>query len=177
MLKKAKHAGLVTNLELCSLPAEKIYEIVTPCLQFLDLLIVNDFEICAIAGMDVNPSQPTDLTVCEAAALEVLNSGKMQLLAVHFPEGAFAITRQGNIFKKSSVAIPNEEIIGTNGAGDAFAAGFLYALHENMDVETAIRLGHATAATSVRGIGTSDTVESYKRCLEIADEWGWRDAM
>ena len=177
VLKKAKHAGLVTNLELCSLPAEKIYEIVTPCLQFLDLLIVNDFEICAIAGMDVNPSQPTDLTVCEAAALRVLNSGKMQLLAVHFPEGAFAITRQGNIFKKSSVAIPNEEIIGTNGAGDAFAAGFLYALHENMDVETAIRLGHATAATSVRGIGTSDTVESYKRCLEIADEWGWRDAV
>ena len=46
-----------------------------------------------------------------------------------------------------------------------------------MDVETAIRLGHATAATSVRGIGTSDTVESYKRCLEIADEWGWRDAV
>ena len=45
-----------------------------------------------------------------------------------------------------------------------------------MDIETAIISGHAVAATSVRGIGTSDTVESFKRCREIAEEWGWRDA-
>ena len=176
VLKKAKHAGLVTNLELCSLSAKKIYKIVTPCLQFLDLLIVNDFEICAIAGMDVNPAQTTDLAACKSAAREVLSSGTMQLVTVHFPEGAFTVTRQGGFFNHPSVAIPDNKIIGTNGAGDAFAAGFLYALHENMDIETAIKSGHAVAATSVRGIGTSDTVESFKRCREIAEEWGWRDA-
>ena len=100
----------------------------------------------------------------------------MQLVTVHFPEGAFTVTRQGDFFNHPSVAIPDNKIIGTNGAGDAFAAGFLYALHENMDIQTAIISGHAVAATSVRGIGTSDTVESFKRCREIAEEWGWRDA-
>ena len=52
---------------------------------------------------------------------------------------------------------------------------FSYALHENMGIETAIITGHAAAA-SVRGIGTSDKVESFQRSREIANKWGWRDA-
>lgn len=176
VLKKAKTEGIITNLELCSISAKKIYELVKPCLQFLDLLIVNDFEICAISGMELNPEQPTDFDACKAAARDVLRSGTMHLVAVHFPEGAFAYTRDGNFYSHPSVAIPETAIIGTNGAGDAFAAGFLYALHENMGIETAIITGHAAAAASVRGIGTSDKVESFQRSREIANKWGWRDA-
>jgi sugar/nucleoside kinase (ribokinase family) len=100
----------------------------------------------------------------------------MELVVVHFPEGAFVYTRDGNFYSHPSVAIPENEIIGTNGAGDAFAAGFLYALHENMDVEKSIVSGHSAAAASVRGIGTSDSVESFQRSREIANKWGWRDA-
>ena len=176
VLKKAKSEGLITNLELCSISAEKIHELVNPCLHFLDLLIVNDFEICAISGMELNPEQPTDFNACKVAACNVLKSGTMQLVAVHFPEGAFVYTRDGNFYSHPSVAIPETEIRGTNGAGDAFAAGFLYSLHENMNVETAIISGHSAAAASVRGIGTSDSVESFKRSREIANKWGWRDA-
>ena len=176
VLKKAKTGGLITNLELCSISAKKIYELVNPCLQFLDLLIVNDFEICAISGMELNPEQPTDFDACKAAARDVLRSGTMHLVAVHFPEGAFVYTRDGNFYSHPSVAIPETVIIGTNGAGDAFAAGFLYALHENMGIETAIITGHSAAAASVRGIGTSDKVESFQRSREIANKWGWRDA-
>ena len=177
VLKKAKTGGLITNLELCSISAKKIYELVNPCLQFLDLLIVNDFEICAISGMELNPEQPTDFDACKAAARDVLRSGTMHLVAVHFPEGAFVYTRDGNFYSHPSVAIPETAIIGTNGAGDAFAAGFLYALHENMSIETAIITGHSAAAASVRGIGTSDKVESFQRSREIANKWGWRDAL
>ena len=126
--------------------------------------------------MELNPEQPTDFDACKAAARYVLRSGTMHLVAVHFPEGAFVYTRDGNFYSHPSVAIPETAIIGTNGAGDAFAAGFLYALHENMGIETAIITGHSAAAASVRGIGTSDKVESFQRSREIANKWGWRDA-
>ena len=126
--------------------------------------------------MELNPEQPTDFDACKAAARDVLRSGTMHLVAVHFPEGAFVYTRDGNFYSHPSVAIPETAIIGTNGAGDAFAAGFLYALHENMGIETDIITGHSAAAASVRGIGTSDKVESFQRSREIANEWGWRDA-
>ena len=176
ILKKAKTAGLITNLELCSISAKKIYELVNPCLHFLDLLIVNDFEICAISGMELSPEQTTDFDACKVAARDVLRSGAMQLVAVHFPEGAFVYTRDGTFYSHPSVAIPEAAIMGTNGAGDAFAAGFLYALHENMSIETAIITGHSAAAASLRGIGTSDQVETFQRSREIANKWGWRDA-
>ena len=96
--------------------------------------------------MELNPEQPTDFDACKAAARDVLRSGTMHLVAVHFPEGAFAYTRDGNFYSHPSVAIPETAIIGTNGAGDAFAAGFLYALHENMGIETAIITGHAAVS-------------------------------
>ena len=176
VLKKAKAARLITNLELCSISAKKIYELVNPCLQFLDLLIVNDFEICAISGMELSPEQTTDFDACKVAARDVLRSGTMQLVAVHFPEGAFVYTRDGTFYSHPSVAVPEAAIMGTNGAGDAFAAGFLYAIHENMSIETAIITGHSAAAASLRGIGTSDQVETFQRSREIAKKWGWRDA-
>ena len=60
-----------------------------------------------------------------------------------FSRRSLVYTRDGNFYSHPSVAIPETAIIGTNGAGDAFAAGFLYALHENMGIETAIITGHS----------------------------------
>jgi sugar/nucleoside kinase (ribokinase family) len=175
VLKKARAEGIKTNLELCSIPAERMAEIVRPCLAHLDLLIVNDFEIAAIAGRARGHEDDVDIGACLIAAREVLAEGAMQFLAVHFPGGAIALTRDGAEFRKSSVAVPPEEIIGANGAGDAFAAGTLYGLHQGWGLDETVALGHAAAAASLRGVGTTDAVEPWQRCLEIASDWGWRD--
>ena len=45
-----------------------------------------------------------------------------------------------------------------------------------MSIETATITGHSAAAASLRGIGTSDQVETFQRSREIANKWGWRDA-
>lgn len=73
-----------------------------------------------------------------------------------------------------SVNIPDAEKIGANGAGDAFAAGFLYGYHEGYSVENAIRLAHATAASCLRSTSTVETVVSVKEVLDLAAKWGWR---
>jgi len=177
ILKKARAAGIETNLELCSIPAERIATIVRPCLAHLDLLIVNDFEIAALAGKATDHEGDVDLATCWEAARTVFAQGAMQFLAVHFPGGAIALTRDGDEIHKPSVAVPSEAVVGANGAGDAFAAGVLYGLHEEWSPGEAIALGHAAAATSIRSLGTTDAVESWRQCLEIASEWGWRNAI
>ncbi|GIS13249.1 MAG: hypothetical protein CM15mP115_24000 [Alphaproteobacteria bacterium] len=53
VLKKARKAGIKTNLEMCSLPAQRLVEVVTPCLGHLDYLIINDFEVAALANRPV----------------------------------------------------------------------------------------------------------------------------
>ena len=173
VLVKAHTAGLLTNLELCSLAPNRIATLARPCLPHLDLLIVNDFEIGAIAAESTVTGGRADVAACIRAAKIALSAGSMQFVVVHFPAGAIAVSRDGSIVTRPSVRVPAQEIVGANGAGDAFAAGFLYAYHEGWTVPDAIRLAHAVAAASLRGISTTETVETWQACLAFGESCGW----
>ena len=155
-MRAAQAAGLKTNFDMCSLPAERLYGIMLPCLKHLDYLIVNAFEIAAIAGRPIAQVPDTDLENCVANALHVLNKGAMELVIVHFPTGSVLVTKSGQRLIFPSVNIPSDMIAGTNGAGDAFAAGALYGLHQEWRLEQVLELAHAAAAASMRHIGTTD---------------------
>ncbi len=86
-LKKARAAGLMTNLELCSIAPEQVAALVRPCLPHLDLMIVNDHEIGAVAGIPTVTKNGADIPACLEAAKTVLAKGAMQLVVVHFPAG------------------------------------------------------------------------------------------
>ena len=130
VLKSAKAAGLETNIELASADPAKLAMATKPCLPFLDLLTVNDSEIGAIADVPTVNDGKTDPGACIHAAKIVLDQSTAKLIAVHFPDGAIVVTRDGKAMTRPSVDVPDDVIVGANGAGDAFAAGFLYALHE-----------------------------------------------
>ena len=174
VLKRARAEGLKTNLELASIDREQLANLVRPCLPHLDLIIVNDSEIGALSGMDTLPGGVTDISACERAARHVLEKGVMEFVVVHWPTGAIAVTRDGSIFTKPSTQIPRSVIASANGAGDAFAAGMLYGLHEGWRIDEALTLAHASAAASLRSLSTTGAVESWRKCLELAGLWGWR---
>lgn len=174
VLKKARAAGLKTNLELASVDRGLMAKLVAPCLPHLDFLIVNDIEIGAIADLDTVGPDATDRQACERAARRVLERGSMGLVAVHCPAFAIAVTRDGATTTLPSVAIPEAEVLGANGAGDAFAAGMLYGIHEDWPVKDCLRLAHATAAVSLRSISTTGAVVSWPECLALAERWGQR---
>jgi sugar/nucleoside kinase (ribokinase family) len=176
LLKRARATGLKTNLELASIDRERLAKLVLPCLAHLDLIIVNDSEIGALSGMDTIPGGVTDVAACERAARHVLENGAMEIVVVHCPTMAIAVTRTGHTIKKSSTQVPRAEILGANGAGDAFAAGMLYGLHEGWSIEDALTLAHASAAVSLRSLSTTGAVEPWRKCLELANTWGWRPA-
>jgi len=190
VLRKAKKSGLQTNIELVSIDASRIRELCLPCLAWLDTLIVNDYEIGALAA--INTMADTRLTVslsreqqadpengidgvgdaipaqCIVAARKVLELGLMSLVVVHYPAGAICVCRDGRVFETSSVSVDAGDIVNTVGAGDAFAAGMLYGLHESWPVDSSLQLAHAVAAASLRSRTTIGAVESVDRCLELA---------
>ena len=65
-------------------------------------------------------------------------------------------------------------IVGANGAGDAFAAGMLYGLHERWPIDECLQLGHACAAASMRAVSTTAGVGTVGECLALAKQWGFR---
>jgi sugar/nucleoside kinase (ribokinase family) len=177
VLRAARRNGLKTNLELCTLPAPVLRDLVLPCLPQLDFLIVNDREIGALVEREINILDGASLAAARLAATDVLRLGAMRLVVVHFPLGALAICMDREALFVPSVAIPSNLIAGPNGAGDAFAAGLLYGLHEDWALDEAVWLGHAAAACSLTEIGTTSGVRPWKACLQSAVTWGKRQSL
>ena len=176
-LRKARAAGLLTNIELASIAPERLTALVRPCLPYLDLVIVNDHEIGGIAGIETVRDHRTDVDACIAAAKAVVAEGAALHAVVHFPKGAIVASRDGSVVAKPSVDVPPAEVKGANGAGDAFAAGFLYGFHQGFGLGAALALAHATAAASLRQISTTAAIVPWTECLALADRWGWRPSM
>lgn len=176
VLRAAQKAGLKTNLEMVTTTREKVRYFGLSALPHLDLLIVNDFEIGAVADVETRDGVQTLPDKIVEALRKILELGSVSIAAAHFPEGAIAMNRDGGLFSVGSVAMPANEIAGVNGAGDAFAAGFLYYWHQSHPIDEALRFGHAVAATSMREVSTTAGVTSVAETQKLAKQWGYRPA-
>jgi sugar/nucleoside kinase (ribokinase family) len=175
VLKKARAAGVKSNLELASFKPEIIKNIVTPMLPLLDSLIINDFEAAALTGLNTVENGKTNIAECRKALETLLQvHANLEFAVVHFPLGAIAVRRGGEVIEQPSVNVPQSAVVGSNGAGDCFAAGVLIGHHEGWTMKEGLKLGHAAAAASLRSAGTTTTVMPWKDCLALADQWGWR---
>ena len=174
VLKRARAAGLTTNLEMMSTTRKKLHAFGRSCAPHLDLMIVNDYEIGAFADIETRDEKGAIPAKVEEALQSALRMGPIEMAIAHFPEGAMAATRDGGRFVLGSVAIPSEEIAGVNGAGDAFAAGVLYGWHEDFAILDCLGLGHACAAASMREVSTTTGVVTVSECLAFAERYGLR---
>ncbi|MFK7891319.1 MAG: carbohydrate kinase family protein [Granulosicoccus sp.] len=175
VLRKAQQSGLETSIEMVSVEAERNRELAFPCLPWLDYLVVNDMEIGALGNLPTVIAGQTDIAACIKAAENVLDKGAMQLVTVHYPMGAICVTRDRQVHNRASYDIPQSLVAGTVGAGDAFASGFLYGMHENQSIGESLTIGHAVAAASLRSPNTVDAVESLAACKAFAQGFAKRE--
>ena len=174
VLKKARATGLLPNMEMVSIEPEKIRATGLPVLDYLDTLIINDYEVGALAEIPTLKNGVTDHAACRHAAEKLMAISKLSMIAIHFPSGGVALSRQGEVTEHPSVNVPKSEIIGNNGAGDCFAAGMLMGHHEGWPLLQSLKLAHAAAASSLRSAATTHSVVSAAECLGLAKRWGWR---
>lgn len=177
VLKRARAAGLRTNMEVMSIPRDDLRRIILPCLPHLDYLVVNDYEIGAFADMQTVQGGATSVPGVLAALRRVMELGRMEIAVAHFPGGALALERSGAVHSHPSTRFPAAEVKGTNGAGDAFAAGFFCGHHRGVRLRDCLAHAHAAAAASLRSVDTYGAVESIEACLALAERNGWREAL
>ncbi|MBE6778584.1 MAG: carbohydrate kinase family protein [Ruminococcaceae bacterium] len=158
ILKKASAAGIATSIDLVSENSDR-YALVRPCLPYTDYLIINEMEAGRLAELE-----PTVANL-PAIAQKLMEMGVRRKVIIHFREGAVCCSEQG-ITTAGSVDVPREEIVGTTGAGDAFCAGALYAIHEGYDDRAILDFAACTAAMALRtadatsGLCTKDEIET-----------------
>lgn len=175
-LARASTAGFKTSIDVVSEDSDRFARVVLPALPHVDYCILNEFELGRTTGLAVRTPQGVDLAALETAARRLLDAGVREWVIVHFPEGACALGREGrgHLRVQGSVLLPQAEIVGTVGAGDAFAAGVLHGLHEEAPIEEALRAGTCAAAACLRGMGTSEGIVPLAACRELAAKFGFR---
>ncbi|WP_018605705.1 carbohydrate kinase family protein [Uliginosibacterium gangwonense] len=175
VLKRARNQGIWTNLEMISAEPAEIRHLVGPCLPHLDSLIINDYEAGALSGINIVCGGLTDVAAARRAALNLLGAASLQCVVIHYPTGCVAASRgESNVIIHPSVQVPPEAIVGANGAGDAFAAGVLYGLHEKWPLHEGLELGLAAAASALRSVSTTGAVATVEECKGLIRRWGWR---
>lgn len=173
-LRKAKQRGFKTAMELCPVPAELQRTQTLPCLPLLDYFVINDSEAEILTGLPVSQNGRFNVSFASAAAQKLLSLGVSELVSIHHPEGAVAHCKNGKTAFAPSVNVPQNEIIGTVGAGDAFYAGMLFGIHENWSLEQCLGLANAAAATSLHSATTSASIRPWRECLAYATKCGLR---
>jgi sugar/nucleoside kinase (ribokinase family) len=174
VLHRAKDAGYKTSVDVVSEDSQRFAQIVLPALSHVDYCILNEFEIERTIGIETRRDGLIDLKALKAASLRLLEAGVREWVIVHFPEGACAIGNDGVFRTQGSLCVPQSRIVSTVGAGDAFAAGMLYGLHENVAIETALEYGVTCAASCLFGAGTSDGVRPLDEFRGLEKSFGFR---
>lgn len=145
LLSRARAAGLINTVDLVSAAHPDFRNIVLSSLPHTDHLLLNEIEAAAILNTPVDSNSISDIT---AAAKQILTYGIHRSITLHTASQAVTLTTSGESHHQPAT-IPPSEIKGTNGAGDAFAAGFLHALHEDLPYPAALALAAKTAAQSL----------------------------
>jgi sugar/nucleoside kinase (ribokinase family) len=173
-LGKARQRGFKTAMELCPVPAELQRARTLPCLPLLDYFVINDSEAEILTGLSVTVDGHLNREGAMAAARKLLQLGVHELACIHHPDGAVAVRTDGASAFAASVNVPQQEIAGSVGAGDAFYAGMLFGIHGDWPLEQCLALANASAATSLHAPTTSSSIRRWDECLAYATAKGLR---
>lgn len=164
VLQAAREAGLETSVDLVSVDHPSFRATVSPALPWIDHLILNEVEAGRLLE---RPLAADDCPALAAAARQLLGAGVRQTVVIHTEAGAVVATAD-DTHALGALQMPAEFCRGSNGAGDAFAAGYLYGLHEGWPTPDRLRLAIAAAAASLSDPSPSAGVRPVEECLALA---------
>lgn len=176
VFQRARASGLLTSLDCVSENSDRFEAVVKPVLPDVDILFVNDFEAEKITGLNLRPTSEKRIqrSLVEHAADALLALGVKRWVLLHFPEGALARSPDGESCWQPSLTVPAEGIKGSAGAGDAFAAGCLFGLHEDWPIGDALELGVCAAVSSLSHATCSEGILPAPECRRLASQYPWR---
>lgn len=174
VLEAASQAGLLTSADIVSEQSDRYRSIVPASLPFVDILFLNELEARGLTGIEILDTDGTArLEKAKEAAECIMELGVRQWVIFHFPVGAIAFSRKGDVYSQPCVTFPQQLIRGTVGAGDAFAAGVLAAVHDGWSMEQALKSGVCVAAVSLLSPAASDGILPWDQCMDFGGKWGF----
>ena len=176
LLQKIRDNGVLTSVDIVSENSERFSKIVPASLPHIDFLFLNEYEAARITGLPtIDEEGKLDINNTISTAQKLLDMGVNAYVFLHFTEGAIAVSKSREVWRQGKVNLPKDAIKGASGAGDAFAAGVLYALHEQKTIPDALLLGVSTAAASLLHPSCSESILPLEECLALGRKFGFAE--
>ena len=145
----AKEAGLMVSIDLASynIVAENINFLQDFVAKYVDIVFANEEEATAFTQL---PAEQAVHSIAQQASLAIVKVGA---------KGSYI--KQGDTL----LHIPAEKVkpIDTTGAGDVYAAGFLYGYANNMPIDQCAKIGTLCAAQVIEEIGAKISPERWQK--------------
>ena len=134
--------------------------------QFLNALSYRPFlvkpnleELESITGQRADTKEKVELL-----AQKVQSMGARNVLISMGSEGAFLLTENGRMYRKTA---PIGQVVNTVGAGDSMVAGFLAGFMENKSLEHALNMGIASGSASAfsKNLATKEEIDALMEIL------------
>ena len=173
VLQAASEAGFVTAADMVSVEHADFRRSALSALPWVDHFILNEIEAGKLAGAALRSAAGPDWSGIENAARLLLDSGVRRSVTIHFVEGAVSVQKEGTAHRQRSVQLPAGFVKGATGAGDAFAAGLLWGMHESQPIPDCLRLAVCAAAMCLAHPATSEGMRPVAECLSLGERYGF----
>jgi len=147
----ARENGLKISIDMASYNVvEENLEFLGPVVRdYVDILFANEEEAKAFTGLEPRAALDKLAAQCDIAVVKIGEAG--------------SLVRRGDSIHKIDALQVNS--IDTTGAGDLFAAGFLYGLTENYSLDKCGSLGSLLAGNIIEVIGAKMDKERWKNII------------
>jgi sugar/nucleoside kinase (ribokinase family) len=140
ILRRAKENGVTTSVDLIAPGGMGTFDIIAPAMAYTDYLLPNEDQVLGFTGA-------ADLA---DGCRRLLDAGAGLLAVTCGANLALIVGREGT----QQVPAFAVDVVDTTGCGDAFSAGFVYAIGISRAPRDAAVLGNAVAALVAQGLGS-----------------------
>jgi sugar/nucleoside kinase (ribokinase family) len=171
VLHLLKSKGYETSIDVVSEQGDRFRRIVTPSLKYVDYMICNEIEAGACSGIELRNETGLCRENLSKVAEYLFEQGVAKMVVIHFPEGGFAMRRNGEQLLIGSFPVLPTEIKSSVGAGDAFCAGALYGIHEGWSLADLLTFANANARFNLLSESSTGGAAPLSKVKEYMDSF------
>lgn len=157
ILSVAKHCAetnkyFTMNLSALFIPVA-FKEQLMSVMPYIDILVGNESEAEAFSQAQEYGTKDLPEIAMKIAALPKVNQSRQRVVLLTQGSGPVLLCQDGKVTEFPSLPIKEEEIVDTNGAGDAWIGGFLSQLAVGRSIEECIQGGNYAANVIIKRSG------------------------
>lgn len=175
LLAAVNKKGIKTSIDTVSSSGENYIDKIVPVLKYCTYTLMNETESGLVTGIEPrNEDGSLNVESIKKILEKLIDYGVQEKAIIHAKEAGFMMNSKKEFCCVPSLLLPSEYIAGNVGAGDAFAAGSLYALYNGFSDEEILRFASCASAANLSSVDSVGGMLPAKKLFELEKKYSRR---